>query len=94
LRRTEKEVKLYIAHVGYSDPEIGVHELHTHFFAVAATLQEAKEVIKKKELYLLKKMHIDAIEEVIQIDGYHVKLEPANEKLENSTLLENEDTGI
>ncbi len=67
-------MKLFIIHAGFYDDEIGIYELHTNFFIVAADIREAKSKIKNKEMFIKKKMHIDAVQEIEVIDGYRVML--------------------
>ena len=74
-------MKLYIAHVGFSDHELGIHELHSNIFVVAADVNSAKEAVKNKEIYIRKKMHIDGIEELCQIDGYKIILEKSDKPI-------------
>ena len=67
-------MKLFIAHVGFYDHDIGIHELHTNFLVAAPDALSAKQVVKSKEIFINKKMHIDAIQEIDTVDGYHVSL--------------------
>lgn len=67
-------MKLYIAHVGFYDDVIGMYELHSNIFVVAESIQSAKEKVKNKDIFISKKMHIDAIQELINIDGYEIKV--------------------
>lgn len=65
-------MKLYIAHVGFYDNEIGIYELHSNLFVVAEDIQTAKQKIKSKDIFIAKKMHIDGIQEILNIDGYDI----------------------
>ncbi|OGT41437.1 MAG: hypothetical protein A3F42_04250 [Gammaproteobacteria bacterium RIFCSPHIGHO2_12_FULL_37_34] len=67
-------MKLFIIHVGYYDDEIGIYELHTNFFIVAANVSDIKKVIKKKDIFMKKNMHIDAVQEIEVVDGYKITL--------------------
>lgn len=71
-------MKLYLAHVGFYDPELGIYELHTNFFVVAEDPKAAKEAVKNKEIFIRKKMHIDGIEEITCVDGYRIDLEKSD----------------
>ncbi len=78
-------MKLYIAHVGYYEPEIGIYELHTNFHVVAAA-RAAKEIIKNKDIFKNKKMHIDGIQEVTHIDGYDIQPVKNNNQIVNQSF--------
>jgi len=67
-------MKLYIAHVGFYDDVIGMYELHSNIFVVAEDIQTAKEKVKKNDIFISKKMHIDAIQELHNIDGYEIRV--------------------
>jgi hypothetical protein len=67
-------MKLFIIHAGYYDSEIGIYELHTNFFVASVDPREAKEKIKKNEIFRKKSMHIDAIQEINTVDGHKVAL--------------------
>lgn len=67
-------MKLFIVHAGYYDSEIGIYELHTNFIVVAANVSEVKKVVKEKEIFKKKNMHIDAVQEIEVVDGYRVTL--------------------
>lgn len=42
-------MKLYLAHVGFYDPELGIYELHTNFFVVAEDPKLLKKRLKTKK---------------------------------------------
>ena len=69
-------MKLFLIHTGFYDPEImeGLFEQHTNYFVVAKTVNAAKKKAKQNTLFKKKKMHIDSIQELNIIDGYHIKL--------------------
>ena len=69
-------MKLFLIHTGFYDPEImeGLFEQHTNYFVVADTVNAAKKKAKQNSLYKKKKMHIDSIQELNIVDGYHIKL--------------------
>jgi len=67
-------MKLFIVHVGYYDSEIGIYELHTNFFVAANGVSDVKKIIKEKEFFKKKNMHIDAVQGIEIIDGYRVTL--------------------
>jgi hypothetical protein len=67
-------MKLFIVHTGYYDNEIGIYELHTNFIVAANDIREVKNVMQKKEIFVAKNMHIDAIQEIEIINGYKVEL--------------------
>jgi hypothetical protein len=66
-------MNLYIAHVGYYDPAVGIYELHTNIHVVAPDIKAARDAIKNKPIYQSKGMHIDGIEELLTIDGYNIQ---------------------
>lgn len=77
-------MKLYIVHVGYYDDEIGIYELHTNFLVAAANLIDLKKIVKEKEIFKKKNMHIDAVQEIEVVDGYRITLvedQPCTTKL-------------
>lgn len=67
-------MKLFIVHAGYYDDEIGIYELHTNFLVAAIDVSEVKNLIKKKDIFRNKNMHIDAVQEIEVVDGYRVML--------------------
>jgi len=67
--------KLYIVHVGFYDDEIGIYELHSNFFVAAVDIAEVKKIVKSKDIFKKKQMHIDAVQEIDIVDGYKVTLE-------------------
>lgn len=80
-------MKLYLVHVGFYDPEIGIYELHSNFLTVATDAKHAKEQIKNKKIFIDKKMHIDGIQEISHIDGYDIKLEKASDYKKDNVIL-------
>jgi hypothetical protein len=77
-------MKLFIVHAGYYDSEIGIYELHTNFLLAAANVVEVKKLVKEKDIFRKKHMHIDAVQEIEVVDGFRVNLVPDQE---NSTKL-------
>ena len=69
-------MKLYLIHTGYYDKSIGegFYEQHTNIFIVAKNAYEAREKAKQTKEYIHKKMHIDGIKEIENIDGYDIQL--------------------
>ena len=70
------KMNLYLIHTGYYDKNIGdgFYEQHTNIFIAAKSPYEARELVKKNKEYINKKMHIDGIKEIENIDGYDIKL--------------------
>lgn len=84
-------MKLYIAHLGFYDSEIGgMYELHTNVLIVAKDAKEAKNKIKNKNMYINKMMHIDGLQEILEIDGYEIILKKSDENLINRTFSHDE----
>ena len=72
--------KLYLIHTGYYDKNTGdgFYEQHTNILIVAKNAYSAKEKVKLNKDYLEKKMHIDGIKEIENIDGYEIQLKKTN----------------
>ena len=70
-------MKLYLVHTGYYDKSFGdgFYEQHTNIFIVAGTPYAAREKVKIHQDFIDKKMHIDGIKEIENIDGYDIKVE-------------------
>mgnify|MGYP001166788289 CR=1 FL=1 len=79
-------MKLYLIHTGYYDKSIGdgFYEQHTNIFIVAKNAYQAREKVKKTKEYVDKKMHIDGIKEIENVDGYDIELKN-NNKQEKTT---------
>ena len=69
-------MKLYLIHTGFYDPNImdGLYEHHTNYFVVAENVTSAKKQARQNPIYKKKKMHIDGIQELNNIDGYRINL--------------------
>jgi uncharacterized radical SAM superfamily protein len=78
-------MKLYIAHVGFYEEEIGIYEIHSNLFVVAEDIIKAQDLITAKEIYKKKKMHIDGIEKLLIIDGYEINAIKSNSLTKNKT---------
>ena len=78
--------KLYLIHTGYYDKKTGdgFYEQHTNILIVAKDAYSAREKVKSNKDYMEKKMHIDGIKEIDNIDGYEIQLKKTNNK-ENIT---------
>ncbi|GEM_PF-4748098 len=42
--------------------------------AIAEDIKSAKNKIKNKEIFIAKKMHIDGIQEIVNVDGYSISV--------------------
>ena len=75
-------MKLYLIHTGYYDKSIGdgFYEQHTNIFIVAKSVHDAKEKVKENKEFVDKKMHIDGIKEIENIDGYNIELKETKEE--------------
>lgn len=71
-------MKLYLVHAGFYDDNIssGFYESHTNYFVVADNVKSAKSKARLIKEYRDKKMHIDGIMEVNEVDGYNINLQP------------------
>jgi len=69
-------MKLYLIHTGYYDKNTGdgFYEQHTNILISAKSAYDAREQVKKSSAYIEKKMHIDGIKEIENIDGYDITL--------------------
>ena len=69
-------MKLYLVHTGYYDKSFGdgLYEQHTNIFIVAETPYDAREKVKIHQDFIDKKMHIDGIKEIENIEGYDIKV--------------------
>jgi hypothetical protein len=79
-------MKLYFVYVGYYETEIGICELHTSFMVAAENAIEAKKTMLAKPIFQEKKMHIDGIEEINEVDGYQVTLSKATSETASSQV--------
>ena len=75
-------MKLYLVHTGYYDKSVGdgFYEQHTNILIAARNAYSAREKVKKYKDYINKKMHIDGIKEIENIDGYDIQLTKSNEQ--------------
>ena len=75
-------MKLYLIHTGYYDKSTGggFYEQHTNIFIVAKNAHQAREKVKKTKEYVDKKMHIDGIKEIENVDGYDIELKNNNKQ--------------
>lgn len=75
-------MKLYLIHTGYYDQSVGegFFEQHTNIFVVAENVYCAREKVKKNKEFVDKKMHIDGIKEIKNVDGYEINLLQSKEK--------------
>ncbi len=67
----------FLIHTGYYDKSTGdgFYEQHANIFIVAKNSYDARERVKLDKDYIAKKMHIDGIKEIENIDGYDIQLE-------------------
>ena len=69
-------MKLYLIHTGYYDQSVGdgFFEQHTNIFVVAENVYCAREKVKENIEFIDKKMHIDGIKEIENVDGYVINV--------------------
>lgn len=79
-------MKLYLVHVGFYDETFGIYESHVNYFVVAQSPSEAKEKIKSKSIFKEKKMHIDGMQEINEVDGFSVHLQPSQESIKENQI--------
>ena len=70
-------MKLYLVHTGYYDKKTsdGFYEQHSNILIAAKSAYDAREKVKKNQEFMDKKMHIDGIKEIENVDGYDIQLE-------------------
>mgnify|MGYP001274594786 FL=1 len=75
-------MKLYLIHTGYYDKNVGqgFYEQHTNILVAAKDPYSAREKVKLNKDYIDKKMHIDGIKEIENIDGYDIQLKKSNKE--------------
>ncbi len=75
-------MKLYLIHCGFYDEEISdaIYEFHINLPVVAASLEEAKSKVRQNTIFQKKKMHIDGIQEISQVDGFRLDLAAIDDK--------------
>lgn len=69
-------MKLYLVHTGFYHEVAGggIYELHTNLFVAARSFDDARARAKALPEFKAKKMHIDGMQEIEQVDGYRVEL--------------------
>ena len=69
-------MKLFMVHVGFYDDEVGegIYESQINIFVVAGNPKSAKKKIMNMDKFRDKKMHIDGIKEINNVDDYEVHL--------------------
>ena len=69
-------MKLFMIHVGFYDDQVGegIYESHINFFVAAGNAKSANKIIMRMDEFRNKKMHIDGIKEITNVDGYEVHL--------------------
>ena len=83
-------MKLYLIHCGFYDKELtsGVYEFHINIPVVAQDLEGAKKKVREEPSFILKKMHIDGIQEIQVVNGHQITVEKISE-LEDQNQIEN-----
>jgi hypothetical protein len=67
--------KLFLVHLGfYSEISNGIHENHINIFVVASDFADAKEKAKSSSIVKENKMHIDGIQLIEVVSGFHIEL--------------------
>lgn len=79
-------MKLYSIHCGFYDSEAGdgIYESHLNLYVAAESFEDAKAKAKALPLYQKKRMHVDGMQEIRTVDGYHVELKH-DRKLDGAT---------
>lgn len=71
-------MKLFLIICGFypEDPVHHAYEQHEQFLLTAENIQEAHQKVKSLPPFRDKKMHVDGIMEIQQVEGYRIVLEP------------------
>ncbi|MGY8772018.1 MAG: DUF1543 domain-containing protein [Gammaproteobacteria bacterium] len=85
-------MRLFMVHVGFYDAEVGegLYESHMNFFIAASNAKSAKKKAFNMEQFKAKKMHIDGIKEISDVEGYKVVLEKSSTKNQSKVYSYNE----
>jgi hypothetical protein len=85
-------MKLFMVHVGFYDEEVGegLYESHINFFIAASNGKSAKKKAFNMEQFKAKKMHIDGIKEISDVEGYRVLLEKTSHTNQSKVYSYNE----
>lgn len=69
-------MRLFFVNCGYYLPENEYKfiEMHSSFFVIARSPEEAKTKVKNKKVYKELDMHVDGMVEIQKVDGYAVHL--------------------
>ena len=80
-------MRLFLVHAGFYDENIsgGFYESHTNYFVVANNVKEAKLKAKKIPEYKEKKMHIDGIKQIDQVEDFDVILKKTGKLSKDDT---------
>ncbi|RYZ73920.1 MAG: hypothetical protein EOP09_01185 [Proteobacteria bacterium] len=80
-------MKLYLVHCGFYDSIAGdgIYELHTNLFVLAESFEEAKEKAKLLPEFKSRKMHVDGMQEIVQVDGREITF--GNKKTDQKTVI-------
>ena len=81
-----------MVHVGFYDAEVGegLYESHMNFFIAASNAKSEKKKAFNMEQFKAKKMHIDGIKEISDVEGYKVVLEKSSTKNQSKVYSYNE----
>lgn len=68
-------MKLFLIHCGFYDEELsnGIYEFHIGLPVVAEDEEVAKQKVRKNPTFLKKKMHIDGIQEIREVEGWEIQ---------------------
>lgn len=67
--------KLFLVHLGfYGEISNGLYENHINIFVVASDFASAKEKTKLLSIVKENKMHIDGIQLIEAVSGFHIEL--------------------
>ena len=84
-------MKLYLIHCGFYDSELcdGLYESHVNFFVVGTSFEDARVRAKAIPEFKAKRMHVDGLQEVSAVSGYHVRLEESPELKGDTVVINN-----
>lgn len=74
-------MKLYMVHCGFYNAMStqDLFECHTNFLIVASTAKEAKSKAQARPDFQERRMHIDGILEIEEVEGFKIKFEVNHE---------------
>lgn len=91
LYRLMENLKLYLVHCGFYDPELqdGIYESHVNFPVAAASFEDARARAKLHPDFQKKRMHVDGLQEIQAVNGFRINLENDPSLAEQTLVISN-----